>query len=304
MSAVSSSSKSSTSVRSDRSSTAGSLPGSVGPAPRRRGARRASGSHDGAMSTWTIVVAAGTGQRFGGEVPKQFLPLGGRRVLDWAVAGARAATDGVVVVVGAAADPGYGRRGRGGARWSRAIGFGACRAGGAPAGLRHRRRARRRPPPGRPRPYRAVVAAVRAGADGAIPGTAVTDTIKAVRDGVVVDTPDRDSLVAVQTPQAFRFDVLRRAHDGGGQATDDAASVEARGFGAVAAAGDPDNLKITPTVRSPPAPRPWSRAGPAWTGRLPAWRCGSVRGSTSTPSATTPGGSSCWAGSSSPTSAA
>lgn len=197
------------------------------------------------MSTWTIVVAAGTGQRFGGEVPKQFLPLGGRRVLDWAVAGARAATDGVVVVVGAAADPGTVDADAvvlGGAERSDSVRAGLealppdCDIVVVHDGAR---------PLADPALYRAVVAAVRAGADGAIPGTAVTDTIKAVRDGVVVDTPDRDSLVAVQTPQAFRVDALRRAHDGGGQATDDAALVEARGGRVVVVAGDPDNLKIT-----------------------------------------------------------
>jgi len=46
---------------------------------------------------WTIVVAAGTGARFGG--PKQFAMLGDRRVLDWSVETARSASAGVVVVL-------------------------------------------------------------------------------------------------------------------------------------------------------------------------------------------------------------
>jgi len=46
---------------------------------------------------WAIVVAAGSGQRFGG--PKQYRPLAGRRVLDWSLAAAAAAADGVVLVV-------------------------------------------------------------------------------------------------------------------------------------------------------------------------------------------------------------
>ncbi|MFM8310349.1 MAG: 2-C-methyl-D-erythritol 4-phosphate cytidylyltransferase, partial [Ilumatobacteraceae bacterium] len=53
-----------------------------------------------AQTVWTIVVAAGSGQRFGG--PKQYSALGGRRVIDWAVDAARAASDGVVLVVPAA----------------------------------------------------------------------------------------------------------------------------------------------------------------------------------------------------------
>ena len=49
------------------------------------------------MSTWAIVVAGGSGERFG--EPKQYLALGGARVLDWALRSAAAGTDGVVVVV-------------------------------------------------------------------------------------------------------------------------------------------------------------------------------------------------------------
>ena len=66
-----------------------------------------------------------------------------------------------------------------------------------------------------------------------------------VSDGVVVATPDRSRLVAVQTPQAFRADVLRRAHAGGAEGTDDAALVEAGGGRVVTVPGDPANRKIT-----------------------------------------------------------
>jgi 2-C-methyl-D-erythritol 4-phosphate cytidylyltransferase len=91
-----------------------------------------------------------------------------------------------------------------------------------------------------------VVAAVRAGADGAVPAVAVTDTIKVVDgDGVVIATPDRATLVAVQTPQAFRADVLRAAHAGGGADTDDAAAVERHGGRVVTVPGEPWNRKIT-----------------------------------------------------------
>ena len=77
--------------------------------------------------------------------------------------------------------------------------------------------------------FEAVIAAVRAGADAAVPGVAVADTLKRVDGSRVVETVDRDSLVAVQTPQAFRADVLRRAHAADGDATDDAALVEVGG---------------------------------------------------------------------------
>ena len=90
-----------------------------------------------------------------------------------------------------------------------------------------------------------MIAAVRDGADGAVPGIPVADTIKRVDDGRVVETLDRESLVAVQTPQAFRAGVLRLAHAAGHDATDDAALVELAGGSVIVVAGDPRNLKVT-----------------------------------------------------------
>ena len=91
--------------------------------------------------------------------------------------------------------------------------------------------------------------AIRDGADGAIPGLAITDTVKRVRRDaehlVVTATESREELVTVQTPQAFRRDVLTRAHEGATDATDDAALVEAVGGRVVVVPGEPDNIKIT-----------------------------------------------------------
>ena len=93
--------------------------------------------------------------------------------------------------------------------------------------------------------WRSVIEAVVAGADAAIPATSVTDTVKQVgADGHLV-TLDRSRLVAVQTPQAFRADVLRRVHSHGKDATDDAALVEAAGGRVVVVEGPPDNIKVT-----------------------------------------------------------
>ena len=82
-----------------------------------------------------------------------------------------------------------------------------------------------------------MIGAVRGGADGAVPGVPVSDTIKRVDGERVVETVDRAPLVAVQTPQAFRTDVLRRAHASGDDATDDAALVESVGGTVVVVAG-------------------------------------------------------------------
>jgi 2-C-methyl-D-erythritol 4-phosphate cytidylyltransferase len=98
--------------------------------------------------------------------------------------------------------------------------------------------------------HQAVVAAVHAGADAAIPGLPVSDTVKRVSrdehgEAVVAETLDRGQLVAVQTPQAFRAELLRAAHAGGRDATDDAGLVEAVGGVVVVVPGEPTNLKIT-----------------------------------------------------------
>jgi len=93
--------------------------------------------------------------------------------------------------------------------------------------------------------FESVIDAVRAGADGAVPGIAVADTLKRVEDVRVTATVDRVGLVAVQTPQAFRAAALRAAHAGRADATDDAALVEALGGEVVVVPGDPRNLKVT-----------------------------------------------------------
>jgi 2-C-methyl-D-erythritol 4-phosphate cytidylyltransferase len=90
-----------------------------------------------------------------------------------------------------------------------------------------------------------VVAAVRAGADAAVPGLPVTDTVKRVRDERVIETVPRDDLVVVQTPQAFRRAALEQAHAGAAIGTDDAALVEAAGGTVVVVEGEPRNLKVT-----------------------------------------------------------
>jgi 2-C-methyl-D-erythritol 4-phosphate cytidylyltransferase len=96
----------------------------------------------------------------------------------------------------------------------------------------------------------AVANAVHAGADAAIPGVPVSDTIKRMTHDengrmIVVDTLDRSTLVAVQTPQAFRADILRRAHLSSADATDDASLVEMLGGTVVIIEGEVTNLKIT-----------------------------------------------------------
>ena len=186
---------------------------------------------------WTIVVGGGSGRRFGRL--KQFEDLGGRPVIDWSTDVAASASDGVVVVV----PRGHPGPVVGGASRSASVANGLAAVPATATIICVHDAARPFAPV---ELFAAVVAAVRNGADGAIPGVAVTDTIKVVDpSGGVAATPDRASLVAVQTPQAFRAGMLRRAYGSGLEGTDDAALVEAIGGRVVVVPGEAANRKIT-----------------------------------------------------------
>ena len=197
---------------------------------------------------WAIVVAGGSGSRFGDSLPKQFQDLGGLRVIDWALAAAGAACDGVVAVLPEsylhATLPIGIVTVAGGASRSESVRAGLAAVPTDTAVVVVHDAAR---PLAEPALFERVIAAVRAGADGAVPGVPVPDTIKRVDPSGerVLETLERAALRAVQTPQAFAADVLRRAHAGGGEATDDAALVEAAGATVVVVDGDPANLKVT-----------------------------------------------------------
>lgn len=186
------------------------------------------------------MVAGGSGTRFGAR--KQYLRLGGRRVLDWALDAAAAHSDGVVLVVPAdVADEPEAKADvvvAGSATRSASVRAGLAAVPDEAAVIVVHDAARPVPVP---HVWRAVLEAVAAGADAAVPGVPVTDTLRSIHGGVV----DRSSLVAVQTPQAFRAAALRAAHADGGDATDDASLVEARGGNVVLVDGDPRNVKIT-----------------------------------------------------------
>ncbi|MEI7991830.1 MAG: 2-C-methyl-D-erythritol 4-phosphate cytidylyltransferase [Actinomycetota bacterium] len=193
-------------------------------------------------AVWTIVVAGGSGQRFGR--PKQFEELGGRRVLDWAVAAASDASDGVVLVLPAAdVDRSNPLEVAGGATRSESVRNGLAAVPETATVVCVHDAAR---PFASSRVFAAVIDAVAGGADAAVPGVPVVDTIKVVAmDGTVMSTPNRSTLVAVQTPQAFRAASLRAAHAAGAEGTDDAALVERLGGRVVVVPGEPRNRKIT-----------------------------------------------------------
>jgi len=195
---------------------------------------------------WSVVVAGGSGRRFG--TLKQFALLAERPVVEWAVAACRASSSGVVLVLPAGEvgpmDFGAAVVVEGGATRTGSVCRGVAAVPETAEVIVVHDAAR---PLASEDLFRAVIAAVTTdGAGGAVPGVPVSDTIKVV-DGSqrVTATLDRAALVAVQTPQAFDAVLLRRAHANGAEATDDAALVEALGATVRVVPGDARNLKIT-----------------------------------------------------------
>lgn len=211
-----------------------------------------------------VLTAAGSGSRLGCEVPKALVELSGRPLVWWAARGLRAGGVGTIVVTAPAASLDEFRAGiadiggvevvAGSDRSRQAsVALGLAALGQRNEGdvvLVHDAARPLTPAQVTAR----VIDAVRAGASAVIPVLPVTDTLKSVdASGVVTGTPRRADMVAVQTPQGFRWDVLTRAHEAGASlgadeavaATDDAGLVEAIGAVVHTVAGDERSLKVT-----------------------------------------------------------
>ena len=200
------------------------------------------------MSVWAIVLGGGSGARFGGA--KQFEHLGGRSLLGRSVASAATVADGVVVVVPGGAEPPVLPAVDGKLLVAPA---GANRAGSVRSGLAAVPAeaevivvADAAHPLASPALFAAVVAAVRGGAGGALPGLPLTEVIARVdADGTRVGGVPREGHVLVQMPHAFRADLLRAAHAAAEDGVEDSAMVAALGARVVVVPGDPANLHVT-----------------------------------------------------------
>ncbi len=215
------------------------------------------------MHVTAIVPAAGSGVRFGGVVPKQYLPLAGLPLLAWTLKALAASgrVDCTILAVAA----GQEARCRGeilephGLTVDQVLPGGADRQASVYAGLSRvpadtdlvlvHDGAR---PLVTPEIIRAAIEA--AGADGAaVVAIPVTDTIKAAdAERRVAETLPRGRLWAAQTPQVFRAVWLREAHAkalaDGFRGTDDSVLVERRGYPVRLVPGSPENLKVTTTA--------------------------------------------------------
>ena len=194
-----------------------------------------------------LLVAAGSGERLGASRPKAFVTLAGRPMLEWSLAALRAAgVDEIVVALPAGSSAPAGCVGVAGGETRSASVRAALTAAGEGEWVVVHDAAR---PLVAPRLFRAVLAALE-GADCAVAAAPMTDTVKeAGPDPRVVATLDRSRLWAIQTPQAFRRDVLERALDVGDDvlatATDDAWLVERAGGSVVVVPSSPANFKVT-----------------------------------------------------------
>ena len=213
------------------------------------------------MRVNAVIVAAGDGKRMGGGIAKPLLALAGRPLILHTLARFAASQIRRVILVVpqkerasferlVAADPGASRLNcvvqPGGARRQDSVRHGLARLDGDCEIVVIHDGARPLISPALI--DRSVEAAENEGA--AVVGAPVHDTIKVVSvSGRVVSTPARDSLWEIQTPQAFRVEIIRDAHrraeQDGIEATDDAMLVERLGKSVVVLKSDRTNLKIT-----------------------------------------------------------
>jgi 2-C-methyl-D-erythritol 4-phosphate cytidylyltransferase len=209
------------------------------------------------MSVWALLVAAGAGERLGGERPKAFVGLGELPLLAEPLR--RLDESGWVDAIVVAAPPGWEEptillaEELAATKVVAAVTGGPSRAdsvqvalGEVPqdalVALVH--------DAARPLVTDAVIERVLAplsdGWDGAVPSLALPDTVKRVEGDRVTETVSRDGLVAAQTPQAFLVATLRAAYSGDlAGATDCSSLVEARGGRVKVVEGDPRLLKVT-----------------------------------------------------------
>ncbi|HEV7941685.1 MAG TPA: 2-C-methyl-D-erythritol 4-phosphate cytidylyltransferase [Solirubrobacteraceae bacterium] len=196
-----------------------------------------------------LIVAAGSGERLQAGMPKALVELHGKSLLAWSVEALLAAPSVQEIVVAlpeGVAAPACTVGVRGGAVRSESVRE-ALRAAGAGDVVLVHDAAR---PLLSPELAEAVIAAViERGVDAAVAAAVVTDTVKRAQQGLVLETLPRSQLWAVQTPQAFRREVLERVLAAPAevlaQATDDASLIERAGGSVAIVPSTPENLKVT-----------------------------------------------------------
>jgi len=202
-------------------------------------------------------VAAGTGERLGGDRPKAFAPLAGRPLLAESLERLEASEriDAIVIVappeweepaILVAEEVGAGKVVAcvaGGSTRAESVRIGVGEVPEDAAAILVHDAAR---PLVTDEVITRVLAPLGEGFDGAVPGLPISDTVKRAPGGTVSETVDRSDLYAVQTPQAFVAAAFRRALAAVGEdATDCAGIVERAGGRVRVVEGDPRLVKVT-----------------------------------------------------------
>ena len=209
------------------------------------------------MSVWAVLAAAGRGERLGSDRPKAFARLGGRPLLAESLE--RLEESGWIDAIVIAAPPDWEEPSILVAEEIAATKVSSAVTGGASRSESVRLALEEVPAEAAvvlvhdaARPLlpeeviERVLAPLSEGWDGVVPAVPLADTVKRVEGDRVVETLSREDLVAVQTPQAFLADALRRAVSGDvSSATDCASLVESRGGRIKVVEGDPRLLKVT-----------------------------------------------------------
>ena len=209
------------------------------------------------MSVWAVLAAAGRGERLGSDRPKAFARLGGRPLLAESLE--RLEESGWIDAIVIAAPPDWEEPSILVAEEIAATKVSSAVTGGESRSESVRLALEEVPKEAAvvlvhdaARPLlpeeviERVLAPLSEGWDGVVPAVPLADTVKRVDGDRVVETLPRDDLVAVQTPQAFLADTLRRAVSGDvSSATDCASLVESQGGRIKVVEGDPRLLKVT-----------------------------------------------------------
>ncbi len=198
----------------------------------------------GESVAWGIVLAAGRGTRFGSR--KQFAEVAGVTLADRVVRKMRSVCDGIVAVVPAGVDwtgEHVEAVATGGETRSASVRAGLAAVPALAAVVVVHDAAHPLTPD---HLFTAVVAAVEAGADAAAPALALAEPLKRIgAGGVVLGTVPRADTVVLQTPHAFRAEVLRAVHVNAPEAVEDTELVGAHGGRVVVVPGALVNLHVT-----------------------------------------------------------
>jgi len=209
-----------------------------------------------AEGVWAVLVAAGSGERFGDKRPKAFANLAGRPLVAESIERLDASpwVESIVVVappdweeptILLAEELGTGSVRAvvtGGTTRTDSVRAGLAEVPGDTAVVLVHDAARPLLPD---EVVERVVTALGEGWDAAVPALPLADTVKRSEGEAVAETVDRSGLHAVQTPQAFLAEALRRGLAGAGDATDCAGLVEAAGGKVRLVEGDRRLLKVT-----------------------------------------------------------